>query len=98
MRVMNARHIQMERFKKMKEGGEKLATNADLSARQVEQVANFDTSAKNFLETLNKSQLSPRGYYRLLKVARTIADLEESESVSAGHLAEAFSYRIREEK
>jgi len=43
------------------------------------------------------SRLSPRGYYRLLKTARTIADLESEDKVSTEHLAEAFSYRLREE-
>jgi len=48
-------------------------------------------------ELSRRSRLSPRGYYRLLKTARTIADLENQEKVSAEHLAEAFSYRLREE-
>jgi len=52
---------------------------------------------EEFLKTaLEKSMLSARGYYRLLKTARTIADLEASESVRVPHLAEALSYRIRE--
>jgi len=49
------------------------------------------------MDNLAKAKLSPRGYYRLLKTAQTIADLDEKEKVSAGHLAEAFSYRLREE-
>ena len=57
----------------------------------------MESSAEEFLRMLDKSRLSPRGYYRLLKVARTIADLEEKEKVSAEHLAEAFSYRLKEE-
>lgn len=77
--------------------GEKLVTNADLSARQIERVMDFDASAEKFLGALGKSYLSPRGYYRMLKVARTIADIEGSKRVSAKHLAEAFSYRLREE-
>jgi magnesium chelatase family protein len=95
-KVVAARTVQMERFRKMPDG-EKLATNADLSARQIEQVANLNISAENFLETLSGSYLSPRGYYRMLKVARTIADIEEKKQVDAEHLAEAFSYRLREE-
>jgi magnesium chelatase family protein len=95
-RVVNARIVQAERFKKML-GGEKLTTNADLSARQIEHFANIDASAENFLGTLGRSYLSPRGYYRMLKVARTIADIEEKDRVGADHLAEAFSYRLREE-
>ena len=94
--VVAARRIQTGRFKKM-QGGGKLATNADLSARQIERIAGLDASAEKFLGTLGKSHLSPRGYYRMLKVARTIADLENEESVNSEHLAEAFSYRLREE-
>lgn len=95
-KIISARNIQRQRFGKMS-GGEKLSTNADLSARQIERVANLDASAERFLETLGKAYLSPRGYYRMLKVARTIADLEERERVNADYLAEAFSYRLREE-
>ncbi len=95
-KVIAARRVQAERFKKIS-GGEKLATNADLSARQIERVANFDASAEKFLETLGRSFLTPRGYYRMLKVARTIADIEGAERVSADHLAEAFSYRLKED-
>ena len=56
MKVTAARHIQTERFRKMQDG-EKLITNADLSARQIENVANFDISAEKFLEMLGKSYL-----------------------------------------
>jgi len=96
LKVVAARRVQMERFKKLP-NGEGLATNSDLSARQIEMVANLDASAEKFLETLGRSYLSPRGYYRMLKVARTIADIEESEQISSNYLAEAFSYRLREE-
>ena len=95
-RVVKTRRIQKERFEKMSTG-RRISTNADLTSRQIEQVANMDASAENFLETIGKAYLSPRGYYRMLKVARTIADMEESKLVTADHLAEAFSYRIKEE-
>ncbi|MBI2506669.1 MAG: ATP-binding protein, partial [Candidatus Colwellbacteria bacterium] len=48
-------------------------------------------------QVFNRSLLSVRGYYRILKVSRTIADLENSELVEASHVAEAFQLRIREE-
>ena len=47
-------------------------------------------------DVFEKSLLSARGYYRVLKTARTIADLEDSKDVRANHLAEAFQYRLRE--
>jgi len=95
-KIIAARRIQSERFKKMPHG-EQLTTNADLSTRQIERVADLDPSAEKFLGTLEKAYLTPRGYYRMLKVARTIADIEAKDRVIAEHLAEAFSYRLREE-
>ncbi len=90
--VETARKIQKDRFKKIK-----ITTNAEMSSGQAEELAGLDSAAEKFLGTLDKNRLSPRGYYRLLKTARTIADLESSQNVSAAHLAEAFSYRLREE-
>ncbi len=95
-RIETARLVQRKRFAKIK-GGRNIAANAEMSSRQVELMANLDPVAEKFLETLDKSRLSPRGYYRLLKVARTIADLEENDNVTADYLAEAYSYRLREE-
>jgi len=90
--VESARKIQSERFKNLK-----IRTNAEMSSKQAEDFADLDASAEKFITTLDKARLSPRGYYRLLKTARTIADLDKNEKVSAGNLAEAFSYRLREE-
>lgn len=72
-------------------------TNSEMTSREVEELANIDKEAQRFLASLDKARLSPRGYYRLLKVARTIADLEGSEKISTDHLAEAFGYRLKEE-
>ncbi|RJQ28715.1 ATP-binding protein [Candidatus Parcubacteria bacterium] len=90
--VEAARKIQAKRLRHTK-----IRTNAEMSSRQIETMMNLDSAGEKFLETLDRSRLSPRGYYRLLKVARTIADLENKEKVLAEHLAEAFSYRLREE-
>jgi magnesium chelatase family protein len=87
-----ARKIQNERFKKLKN-----KTNSEMSSKQTEEFVNLNADAEKFLATLERGKLSPRGYYKILKVARTIADLENQEKVSAEHLAEAFSYRLREE-
>jgi len=91
-RAKQAREFQRRRFLHMK-----TKTNAEMTSREAEKFAGLNAKAEQFLETLNSARLSPRGYYRLLKVARTIADLEEKEWVTAEHLAEAFSYRLREE-
>ncbi len=71
-------------------------TNSGVSSREIQKAAHFDERAEAFLGTLDGANLSPRGYYRLIKVARTIADLEEKECVTEEHLAEAFSYRLKE--
>ncbi len=90
--IESAREIQAKRFTK-----EKISTNGEMSSRQTQDFIRFETAAENFLNTLDKARLSPRGYYRLLKTAQTIADLETAPRVKAEHLAEAFSYRLREE-
>jgi magnesium chelatase family protein len=86
-RVIRARAMQCKRYGKL---------NSELSSREAQETIPTDRDARSFLETLDHSHLSPRGYYRLLKVARTIADLEEKDAVSSEHLAEAFSYRLKE--
>ena len=70
--------------------------NSEMSSRETQQTAGLDRDAEKFLEMFDKNHLSPRSYYRLLKVARTIADLEGHDHIRAAHLAEAFSYRLRE--
>ncbi len=91
-----ARKIQLERFRKHK-STKTIQINSEMNSRQTEELIGLETEAEKFLDTLGQNRLSPRGYYRLLKVSRTIADLEKKEKVSAEHLAEAFSYRLREE-
>lgn len=70
-------------------------TNQALSANEVEAQCGVIAEDKKFLaDALDKMQLSARGYFRTLKVARTIADLDRAEKVEQGHLLEALSYRI----
>jgi magnesium chelatase family protein len=92
--VENARAIQAERFKN---NPKKIILNSAMNSRETEHHANLEPAAEKLLETMNNKLLSPRNYYRLLKTARTIADLENKNCTSAAHLAEAFSYRLREE-
>ncbi|KKR89255.1 MAG: Mg chelatase, subunit ChlI [Candidatus Wolfebacteria bacterium GW2011_GWA2_42_10] len=95
-KVAKARKIQEERFVKTKP---RIRLNSEMSSKQVDEFVNFSSEAENFLKNiLEKSFISGRGYYRILKTARTIADLEEKEKVSASHLAEAFQYRVREKE
>lgn len=88
-----ARQTQNERFKK---SDPKIYTNAEMNSKQTEAAANLDASAEHFLkQALERNFISARGYYRLLKVARTIADLENSSNLKKEHLAEAFQYRLK---
>lgn len=92
--VKKARKIQEERFLKI---NPKIRLNSELSSKQIDEFFEFDQAAESFLKKImEKSFVSARGYYRILKIARTIADLEESEKISGGHLTEAFQYRLRE--
>jgi len=93
-KIIKARQIQSERFKKMK-----IKLNSEMDSKTVDEMINLSDQAEIFLKNiLEKSFVSARGYYRVLKVARTIADLEESKGVESGHLAEAFQYRLREKE
>ncbi|MEK7162716.1 MAG: YifB family Mg chelatase-like AAA ATPase [Patescibacteria group bacterium] len=92
--VIKARDIQQKRLIRSK-----IRLNSEMSSKQVDELVDFDAAAENFLKNiLEKSFVSARGYYRILKISRTIADLEESEKVKANHLAEAFQYRLREKE
>jgi magnesium chelatase family protein len=90
-KISQARALQFKRLK-----SHKLITNSEMSSKMADKLIELDKSAENFAkESFDKSLLSARGYYRVLKVARTIADLENSEKVTSGHLSEAFSYRLK---
>ena len=89
-RVVNARFIQSERFN----GREGLYSNAQMSSTMVREVCQISAAGQNLLKTaMNKLQLSARAYDRILKVARTIADLAASEEIKIEHLAEAIHFR-----
>jgi len=88
-RVNKARMIQRERYQ-----NEKIFSNAELSENQLKKYCKLDEESKILLKTaFNKLGLSARVYSKILKVARTIADLEESEYIAKKHIAEAIQYR-----
>ncbi|MGC9225425.1 MAG: YifB family Mg chelatase-like AAA ATPase, partial [Terracidiphilus sp.] len=90
-RVMTARARQRERFKKHKE---KIFANAQMNTRQIRAYCELGADAERLLERAMQQQgLTARAHDRILKVARTIADLEGAESLSVAHLAEAIQYR-----
>jgi magnesium chelatase family protein len=89
-RVMKAREIQSKRF----ESNPEIYCNAQMSSTQVREMCQINAVSQNLLKTaMNKLQLSARAYDRILKVARTIADLAETEEIKVEHLAEAIQYR-----
>ncbi|WP_182417849.1 YifB family Mg chelatase-like AAA ATPase [Bartonella sp. HY038] len=96
-RVANARLIQIRRFQAM--GLNDIRTNGDCPAAIIEKIALLDNGGQALLHDMaEKKRLSARAYHRVLKVARTIADLDNSEKLSRKHLAEALSYRIGNER
>ncbi len=89
-RVVRARDIQDERFKNQKG----VYSNAHMPSRLVREVCSLDTEGLELLKTaMARLQLSARAYDRILKVARTVADLAESENIKSEHLAEAIQFR-----
>ena len=90
-RVMAARERQRQRFRKF---GEKLYSNAQMTTRQIRTHCQLDADAERLLERAMQQQgLTARAHDRILKVARTIADLEGAENLAVAHLAEAIQYR-----
>jgi magnesium chelatase family protein len=88
-RVTHARAIQQKRFARSK-----IYCNAQMSARQIRTYCRVDEASKKLLErAIDKLGLSARAYTRILKVARTIADLEGSEAIQSPHISEAVQYR-----
>jgi magnesium chelatase family protein len=72
-----------------------LSTNSSLSARDIEECIYLNDEVKDLLKISSaKLNLSPRGYHRLIKVARTIADLDASHNIEVRHLLEALQYRV----
>ncbi|CUH82999.1 YifB family Mg chelatase-like AAA ATPase [Thalassovita mediterranea] len=93
-RVIDARARQAERFSNLT-GIETPRQNADLSGDLLENVTRPDDAGRQLLaQVADKFGLTARGYHRLLRVARTIADLEGSDHLLRDHVAEAISYRL----
>ncbi len=93
-RVTGARAIQQERFK-----SDGIYANAQMRPRHLRKYCKIDQSCQALMETaMNRLGLSARAYNRILKVARTIADLENSENIASEHLAEAIQYRSLDRK
>lgn len=91
-KVTKARQIQKQRFKT-----EKVLTNSEMEIPQIKKYCSVSFRSQNLLgRYVDSGKLSARGYHRVLKVARTIADLEESYNILDDHLSEALMYRIKD--
>lgn len=90
VRVIKARAIQEKRYKE----NTGVHCNAQIGSKQLREVCKIDEAGNQLLKTaMERLGLSARAYDRILKVARTIADLDESEKIETNHLAEAIQYR-----
>ena len=89
-RVIAARKIQEDRFEK----NNGVHANAQISSKILKEICEINQDGKDLLKkAMDKLGLSARAYDRILKIARTIADLEKSENIQTNHLAEAIQYR-----
>ena len=90
-RVETAREIQNRRFK-----GKKIVSNSEMNSKQVREYCRIDSQTLDLLKSaISQFQLSTRAYYRILKLARTISDLNNSAEIKTPHVAEALQYRPR---
>ncbi|NJB35775.1 YifB family Mg chelatase-like AAA ATPase [Croceivirga sp. JEA036] len=89
-RVMKARELQTIRFADL----DKVHYNAQMNTKQIREYCKLDTASKELLKTaMERLNLSARAYDRILKVARTIADLSNDEAINGTHISEAIQYR-----
>jgi len=92
-RVEKARNIQKERF-----SGSRIITNSDMESDEIKKFCALDSGSLELMRSaVTHLHLSARSYYRIIKVARTIADLEGNDKIEARHIAEAIQYRFKTE-
>ena len=90
-RITQARNRQKQRF-----DSQPIRTNAEMSSRTIEETITLADDVRDILkESSAKLVLSPRSYHRLIKVARTIADLDDSKDIAVPHILEALQYRVK---
>ncbi len=93
-RVNESRNIQLKRFEK-----EKIFSNSQMNPKMIRKYCELDSESKDLLRmAMDKMGLSARAYDRILKVSRTIADLEINEKIKASHISEAVQYRSLDRK
>lgn len=88
-RVINARKIQLERYQ-----NRNIHYNAQIGSKELDEFCKLDDASKNLIKiAMERLNLSARAYDRILRVARTVADLDPSENILSKHIAEAIQYR-----
>ena len=93
-RVLRTHGIQKERYQ-----GRSIRFNSQMGKDELEQYCRLGKEEQDYMRTVyEKQKFSGRGYYKLLRVARTLADMEEADSIQLSHLLEAAAYRIPEYK
>lgn len=92
-RVQRARNLQRKRFEETR-----IKSNAEMQTRDIKQYCPLDSASLNLLrQAVSQMNLTARSYYRVIKLARTIADLGGEEKITLSHLAEALQYRPKEQ-
>lgn len=92
-RVEETRKIQQQRFK-----GSSCKNNSEMKNKEIKEYCKLENDAQNLLrQAIQQLQLSARSYHRILKLSRTIADMEKSQKIEIKHIAEALQYRTKNE-
>jgi len=92
-RVMTARERQKKRFLK-----EKIFTNGEMNSVQIKKYCQVEDRAINLLkQAINKFSLSARSYFKVIKIAQTVADLSNKEKIEVSHISEALQFRPLDE-
>jgi magnesium chelatase family protein len=92
--VEAARQIQRQRFQQGGQAAAGILCNADMHTADLRAYCALDETCQNLMRAaMTQMHLSARGYHRILKLARTIADLDHAENIRDNHLAEALQYR-----
>ncbi len=90
-RVEKARKVQKERFK-----NEKILTNSEMKNKHIEKYGLLTKEAENLLQSASsKFSFSARSYFKILKISRTVADIDEKENIEPTHIAESLQYKIQ---
>ena len=92
-RVEKARAVQNNRFKNLK-----ITTNSEMNAKDIREFCKINSQTQDLLKNaVQQLHLSARSYHRILKIARTIADLANDDHIKTPHVAEALQYRAKME-